>query len=218
MDGSKQAINDVNDVARTPKRDDSAVVVAPVVSGGGVITFPKPSMAMAAQTAGIIPKQTPFIKVNEFGILIGKTDKSFKTGFEARIQMIEGQGFKVKHTLRFGNPATYLSTYDGQTCDKGGSWHEALMKAKAAGAKPDPYLSVDVLLELAEDVQCSQEILAVGTKVGFTASMTNFDDWSVFFNAVAQAGKLGQEVVAKLNHHAIHHNKHDWGVVTFKLA
>lgn len=218
MDAIQQAITGAHDIAQELTRSDAAILEASVNSRGQVTPFTRPSMAMAAQTAGIIPKLTPYIRVNEFGILIGKSDRSFKTGFNARILMVENRGFKVKHTIRFGNPATYLSTYDGQTCDKGGSWYQALMNAKAAGVGPDPYMSVDVLVALAQDVRLTDQTLTSGTRIGFTASMTNFDEWSMFFNAVAEAGKLGQEVHAQLGHHAIHHNKHDWGVVTFTLV
>ena len=183
-----------------------------------VVPFSKPTMASVAAASGVIPRNTPFLKVNEFGILIGKQKKGFLEGFRARLLLVEDKGFQLKWTLRFGNPAQYLSTYDGQTCDKGGSWGDAMMKARMIDPKVEPYVCVDVLLTLAEKLKAGEEVLAAGTELGFTASKTNFSEWADFHATASEEGLIGAEVSVDIGHRAVTHNGNTWGVVTFGVS
>lgn len=196
---------------------EGAIVEAAVNDAGVVTAFAKPSMATVQASMSVIPRNTPYIKVNEFGILIGKQKKGFLDGFTAKILLKEDFGFQLKYTVRFGNPAQYLSTYDGVVCDKGGSWHDAMMKAKRVDPKADPYVSVDVVLELTEEVKAGEETLAAGTKIGFNSSKTNFSEWSDFYAEAQKQGLLGQEVEVKIGYRDIEHNGNTWGVLTFGL-
>ena len=201
----------------------TAVIEASVNHAGQVQTFQKPSMGSVAAATSVIPKMTPFLKVNEFGILLGKKDKNFKTSFKAKVLLLEDKGFQLKWTLRFGNPAQYYSTYDGVSCDKGGSWHDALGKARMIAPGAEPYVSVDVPLTLAEAIEVTGEggkleKIPAGTVIAFNASKTNFDEWAEFWRSAEAAGVVGQEVEIICGHRDIHHNGNDWGVVTFTLA
>jgi len=185
----------------------------------GVITgLAKPSMAAVAAATSVIPRNTPFLKVNEFGILIGKQKKGFLEGFRASILLLEDRGFQLKWTLRVGNPALYLSTYDGQTCDKGGTWVDAMIRARVIEPKAEPYVAVDVVLTLLEEVSAGGEVLPPGTRIGFTSSKTNFSEWADFHAATAEAGLLGQEVEVEIGHREVLHNGNTWGVVTFGVS
>lgn len=213
QDAVKEANNAAADMVQA---SGGAVIEGSVNSSGQVTTFTKPSMATVAASTGVIPRSVPYVKVNEDGIKIGK-DKTYLEGFEAKISMVEDKGFQVKHTVRFGNPAQYLSTYDGSVCDKGGSWGDAIQKAKMADPKADPYPSVDVVIELTKPVKLKDETLAIGQKIGFNSSKTNFSEWSDFYQACAEAGVLGQEVDVKIGFREIDHGGNTWGVLTFEL-
>lgn len=195
----------------------TAVVEGHVGAGGQVRTFTKPSMATVQAAKSVIPKMTPFLKVNEFGIRIGK-NKEFLDSIKVSINMTEDEGFQVKHTLRFGNPAQYLSTYDGVVCDKGGSWGDALHKANLASPGVEPYLSVDVVMKLRADIKLKEETIKAGTLLAFNSSKTNFSEWSDFYAEVAKLEALDQELDVDLGFREIQHNGNTWGVVTFSLA
>jgi hypothetical protein len=197
---------------------EGALVEGIINDAGVVTTFARPTMAAVAAATSVIPRNTPYIKVNEFGILIGKQKKGFIDGFKAKILMQEGSGFALKYTLRFGNPAQYLSSYDGVVCDKGGSWHDAMMKAKRIDPRAEPYISVDVVMTLAADLKAGEETLPAGTKIGFNSSKTNFNEWSDFFNEVQAAGLVNQTVDVKIGYRDIEHNGNTWGVLTFAQA
>jgi hypothetical protein len=185
---------------------------------GTIIPLVKPSMASVAASTGVIPRNAPYLKVNEFGILIGKQKKGFLDGFRAQLLLVEDKGFQLKWTLRFGNPAQYLSTYDGQSCDKGGTWIDAMLRARMIDPKVEPYVSVDVVLTLSEDLKAGDETLRAGTQVGFNSSKTNFSEWADFHAFAAERGLIGEEVAVEIGHRAVAHNGNNWGVVTFALG
>jgi hypothetical protein len=195
-----------------------AIIHAREAAEAWAVPFDKPSMAAVAAATGVIPRNTPYLKVNEFGILIGKQKKGFLDGFRARLLLVEDRGFQLKWTLRFGNPARYLSTYDGQTCDRGGTWGDAMMKARMIDPKVEPYVSVDVVLTLAEDLKAGDETVSAGTLVGFNSSKTNFSEWADFHALAADRGLLGEEVAVEIGHRAVAHNGNAWGVVTFGVS
>jgi hypothetical protein len=195
-----------------------AIAQAREAAEAWVVPFAKPSMAAVAAATGVIPRNTPWLKVNEFGILIGKQKKGFLDGFRASILLVEDRGFQLKWTLRFGNPARYLSTYDGQTCDRGGTWGDAMMKARMIDPKVEPYVSVDVVLTLAEDLKAGDETLPAGTKLGFNSSKTNFSEWADFHALAVERGLTGEEVDVEIGHRAVAHNGNSWGVVTFGVS
>lgn len=219
MAGIQDAINQAqNTAAQMAQAQAGTDIIEGHVSQAGVVTtFSKPSMAAVVASTGVIPRNTPYIKVNEFGIRVGK-NKDFLTEIPVEISMIEDEGFQVKHTLRFGNPAQYLSTYDGRVCDKGGSWQDAMMKAKQIDPSVDPYPSVDIVVTLTAPLKMKEETLPAGTLLAFNSSKSNFSEWSDFYAEVAKAGRIGETLKVTLGHREISHNGNTWGVVTFSLA
>ena len=221
MASIQDAIKNANEAAASMATQQGGgtgtdVIEGHVGAGGQVTTFSKPSMSTIAASTGVIPRNTPYLKVNEDGLKIGK-NRQYLEGFKGKILMQEDVGFQVKYTIRFGNPAQYFSSYDGTTCDKGGSWGDALQKAKLADPNAEPYPSVDVVIELLEDVKLKDEVLPAGSKVGFNASKTNFSEWQDFFGEVYKAGLVDQEVEVNIGFRAIEHGGNTWGVVTFAL-
>lgn len=193
------------------------IIEGRVNTSGQVSTFVKPSMATVAAQASVIPKAIPYLKVNEFGIRIGK-NKEFLDEIEGTINMTEDKGFAVKHTVRFGNPAQYLSTYDGIGCDKGGSWGDAMAKAKMADPGAEPFHSVDIVVTLTKDIKLKDEVVPAGKQVAINTSKTNFSEWEDFYRAVAEEGRLGETVPVKITSRSISHNGNEWGVFEFALA
>lgn len=196
-----------------------AIIEAHTSHTGVVTTMAKPSMSMAMASSSVVPKMTPFLKVNEFGILVGKNDKMFKHEIKAKILLVEDRGFALKWTLRYGNPAQYLSTYDGQVCDKGGSWNDAIRKVMSIDPRAaEPYISADIVVTVTETFDVTGGKIEAGTKLAINLSKTNFSEWQEFFAAANEAGVVGQEVDVIIGDRSISHNGNNWGVVTFTLA
>lgn len=215
QDAIKQAQQAAGDMVKSEQPPGGTTTIdAYVQPSGQVVNYTKPSMATVAATTGVIPKAAPYVKVNEDGIKIGK-DKQYLEGFQGRVLMVEDKGFQVKNTIRYGNPATYLSTYDGAICDKGGSWPDAVVRARMADPKAEPYASVDVVITLTEAVKLKEETLPAGTKIGFNSSKTNFSEWQDFYALCAERGLLGQLVDVTIGYKDITHGGNTWGVLTF---
>lgn len=210
-EAARMAASQPQTEAQTP------AVIEASVQGGAVVPFSKPSMGAVLASSGVIPRSTPYIKVNEFGIRVGQ-DKTFLTGFKAKILMVEDKGFVLKHTLRYGTaPVSYVSTYDGITSDKGGSWADTVARVRRTDPAAEPYVAADILIKLDEKVKLANETLEPGKLVALNTSKTNFSEWQDFYAACAEEGVLGQEVDVMIGFREIQHNKNTWGVVTFAL-
>lgn len=202
------AANTVPAAAQTgeviPANQAQTTAVAPVPPG-------KP-LSMENLMSGSISVDK-WLKVKEFGLLIGD-DKALHQNLIVDIEMTEGRGFVPKLSIKAGNPAQYWSTYDGVTCDKGGSWHDALAKARTIDPKARDYRSIDLPMVLVEGVAGTD----AGTVLGYSTSTTNWRFWEQFYKDVSQAGLLGQVVRVKVGFKAMTNaNKNNWGVMTWEL-
>lgn len=216
-DAVKLAKENAAAMAAVSPTTSPTVIEGRVDNTGVATTFRKPSMASVASTSGVIPKTVSYLKVKEFGLLVGK-NKDFIETIRATINMTEDKGFQVKETLCFGaSPVIYLSTFDGIRCDKGGSWNDAWVKAANVKPNIEAYPAVDFVFTLTEDLALKAETVKAGTQMGHTTSKTNFDEWSAFWAECNEAGLLGTTVNVELGFREINHNKNTWGVVTFKL-
>lgn len=216
INDAKQAAADMTANEANLAEGGNEVIEACVTPNGSVTTFTKPSMDSVVASSGIIPRNVSYLKINEFGMRVGK-HKDFLTTIEAKISMVEEEGFQVKHTIRYGNPAQYLSTYDGVVCDKGGSWNDALRKAQNADPKFKTYPTADIIFIISKPLKLKDETIPAGTQIGYVPSPSGFSDWSDFYQEVKKAEKLGQEVSVKLTAREINHNGNTWGVVGFEL-
>ena len=203
--------------------DNGNASAAVVPAAQRPVTVAKPTMASAISSSSLIPKNIPFAKINEFGIRVGKNDRIFKSEMIGKVLMVEDKGFQLKYTLRFGNPAVYLSTVDGISCDKGGSWADALARVSLIDPSIEPYVSADIILELTQAIEATgsdgkTETIHPGTRVAINLSKTNFSEWQDFYTLMAEQGQLEKSVDVRVGAKSITHGGNTWGVFTFEPA
>lgn len=185
---------------------------------GTVVPFEKPSMDTMGNTSGIASSVDEWLKVNEHGLRIGDK-KGLVDSIEVKISMIEDDGFFVKQSIKWGNPVTYASTYDGRVSDKGGPWSNQIQFVQSVDPRANPFPSADIKMELVKAVKLKDATIPAGTIIGHTLSMSNWSNWSEFYREVNKAGLVGQEVTVKLNAEEVNgKNGFTWGVITFELA
>lgn len=225
MASIQDAINQAQEHAAGVVANEAAAATAPgtdIVEGyanpaGQVQTFAKPTMTSVAASTGLLPRSTLYLKPTEFGMKIGK-NKDMLQDFEAEILLVDDEGFQLKHTIRFGNPAQYLSSYDGVSCNKGGTWGDALAKARMASPDAAPYYAAEIKLVLTKDLKLKEETLKAGTIIGYdTSAPSRFSDWSDFWDAAVKAGAAGKAAKVKVVSREINHNGNNWGTVAFEL-
>ena len=223
--------NAVNDAIQRAQEAAATVVEAvPAVVQAGApandvpvayVPARAPSMADAMASAQMRPDE--WLKVKEHGLLLGTSREAIEE-MTVMIDMTEQNGFYMKESIKFGNPAVYLSTYDGVTCDKGGPWIAAIGKAQAADPRAKPYYSVDIKMTLMEDVKQikgskKHEFGAAGKTLGHSTSTTNFDEWRELYRECSAAGLIGQKVIVKLTVKALENKAGNaWGVIVFTLV
>ena len=184
-----------------------------------VVPFQKPSMETLGNTTGINSSVDFWLKVNQHGLQVGTEKPLVTDGLDVTIKMVEEEGFFVKQSIKWGNPVTYASTYDGIVSDKGGSWMDQLTMVKAIAPKSNPFPSADIIMVLNKDLQLKDTLIPAGTKLGHTLSMSNFGGWAEFYREVSAAGKIGEDVSVAVDFEEVNgSNGYTWGVVTFKLA
>lgn len=224
MASIQDAINQAQDAAaqmaateNAAQENTPAVIEGHVSPGGTVTTYQAPSLSTFSAQKGLLPRNTLYLKPTEFGFRIGK-NKDMVQEFVAEIDLTEGEGIQPKWTVRFGNPAQYLSSYDGVTCNKGGAWTDAVLKARMANPDVEPYPAAEVKLVLAEDLKLKEETLKAGTIIGYdTSSPSRYSDLSDFLEEAQKAGVMGTKVKVKVIAREINHNGNNWGTVAFEL-
>lgn len=158
-----------------------------------------------------------WLKVNEFGLTVDNKDDlidSVKVVIDfAEVSPFEG--------VRFGNPPTYLKTYDGQTCSTGGTWTEALQKAQSMDSKCRPYKGADVPMTLLEDAKEAKEgkvIAEAGVRLGHSTSITNRAAFSDFYEEAKKQGLENGAVEVEITQKKMtNSNGQKWGILIFKL-
>ena len=179
-----------------------------------------PSMVDAMSAVQLRPDE--WLKVKEHGLLLGTSLDAIET-LTVEIDMTENEGFFVKQSIKYGNPAVYLSTYDGVTCDKGGAWESAVVKAQAADNKAKVYYCADIKMRLVQDAKNlkgkKHEFGESGKMLGHTTSTTNFEEWRDFYSEVSKADLLNKKVLAVLSAKPLKNkNNNVWGVIVFTLV
>lgn len=215
---------DINDAIKTAQDAAGEIVDAevsqetlPAASGGYAVSMEKPSMETVMTNSGIASSVDTWLKVNEHGLQIG-TEKGLVDSIEARILMVEDDGFFVKQSIKWGSPVRYANTYDGKMSDKGGSWADQVMRVTQMDPKAKPFPSADVILVLAKSVKLKEKTVPAGTKIGLTLSMSNFGNWQEFYREISKAGLLGQEIDVTIGSEEVNgKNGYTWGVCTFEL-
>lgn len=129
----------------------------------------------------------------------------------------------LSRSVKFGNPARYLKTYNGVTCTDGSSWAQAQEIARKAEADPKkhrPYPTADITMITLEEVKAvdGSTVVPAGTRLGYTTSTTGFAYFKTLYDEVKKLGLLEAEIVALIGSEARTNPGHRWGVVTFEFV
>lgn len=183
------------------------------------MNYSAPSMGNMAVTTGISKLVEDWIKVTKYGLTIG-SDSTVHIDLKVSIDMTEGEGFFVKHSVKYGNPAQYYSSYDGTTCDRGGLWSDAMVKAQRADPKVKAFPAADIIFTLLEDVKLKDRTVPAGTKLGHTTSTSNWQDWAEFYRGVTKNDQLNTAVEAVISSEPVtgKNNGYTWGIMKFEAA
>jgi hypothetical protein len=167
-----------------------------------------------------------WLKFSFYGITTNVDDKTLLDEVEVEINMTEnsGDGYFLCEMVKWGNPSTYVHTYDGLTGSDGRPWVESVQTAynnnNPQAKKPNtPYPAVQLPMTLTKDIvnKKGEVIVTKGSVVGYTTARTAWYNWQRFYTAVGQAGKLGQRVQVKITNDATEFNTNKWGVPKFEL-
>lgn len=220
-------MSDINSAISQAQAAAGRIVDAEVVSEtlpataagpGPVVSYQKPSMDNMGGAAGIASEVDCWLGATFDGMKITDSKGLFDS-LLVTIDMTEEQGFFVKQSIKWGDPVTYASSYDGVTSDKGGAWGDQIARVNAIDPKAKVFPSADIILVLAEPLVLKEKTLPVGTKVGLTLAMSNWRNWAEFYREVSKAEMLNQEVTVKVDHDPIEgKNTYKWGVMRFSIA
>lgn len=186
--------------------------VAPAQSGGAVGPARKLSMEDMQGNMSV----NKWIKVKEFGLLIGDSSDLKKT-IRVHFDATEGVGFMPKLSLKYGNPAIYKNTYDGVSVVGGGRWADAISEAHRVDPKAQPYRSVDLPFKVFEAIKDDkgQELAAVGQVIGHSTSTTNWRNFETFWRDVQKRGLEGKLLEVELGFQPMSNkNGNKWGILT----
>ena len=155
-----------------------------------------------------------FLKVSQYGLLVGKEAKKPVETFKAKLKMVEGVGYVPNFTIKFGqNPVNYVKTYDEAKTANGKSWQAELERIARIDSNAKPYPAADIALTLLEDAGT----LKAGQCIGHTTSTTSFKHFKKLVDEVHNAGLAGQEVEVEVGYESLTRNNNTWGVLKFKL-
>lgn len=155
-----------------------------------------------------------FLKVSQFGLLVGKDAKKPVDTFRAKLLMVEGVGYVPNMTIKFGqNPVNYVKTYDLAKTANGKSWPAELERISRIDSNARPYPAADIALTLLADAGA----MKAGQSVGHTTATTSFKHFKKLCEDVAQAGLSGKEVEVEVGFEARSKNNNNWGELKFKL-
>lgn len=162
-----------------------------------------------------------WFKPTHFGIQFGSSAQLVQS-FIAELDLRERL---LNYAIKFGqNPTTYLKSYDGAMCSSGGTWDQAIARAKAVEPTARPYNSVDLPFTVLETVKGADgSILAeAGKRAGYATSTTNWNHWESFYNLCKQKGFNPRDpnpdfsiVKVKLTNEPRAKGTNKWGVVKF---
>lgn len=188
---------------------------APANGGAVAVVRPGAPLTFEDMAAGSITVDQ-WIGVKEFGLLFG-AEKKLVT--EAVMVEIDLNAVAYQHSIKFGNPASYLKTYDGAVCASGGSWEAAIARAQRVDPNARPYPSADVPMRVLHDVKSGNAVVAEkGQVLGNSLSTTNWTNWKTFMAACKAAGLTGTVKVALTAEKRTNKNNNVWGVIVFTLA
>lgn len=153
-----------------------------------------------------------WLGVKEFGFVLGaaKTLHAAPILVELNMAMIQ-----PNFTVKFGNPAIYLRTYDHVTEVRGGSWQDAIRRAQSVDSRASEYRSVDIPMKLLHDIPGVAE---KGQTLGYSTPTTGWAPWQAFYADCLKHGLQHSIVECELGWmKRTNKNGNVWGIVTYTL-
>jgi hypothetical protein len=194
-----------------------STTVAPAASTAVAPVAPGKPVTMDDMLAGGISVDS-WLGVKEFGLVVGPNKELFTDVMKVAIDMT---AVAPHFAIKFGNPPTYLKTYDRVICAQGGSWAQAIQRAQQVDPRAREYRSADLPMLLLHDVtlpKAKEPVLTAGTKLGYSLSTTNWAAWEAVYREALKAGLAGSVVEVELgSERRTNKNGNAWGIVTFKF-
>ena len=170
---------------------ETTTEVAPAYDPPAVQTAAPVPAAVAPVTMDQLMKSTIqadyWLKVNEFGLTLGKSDELL----EQVIVDMDMTDVRPGFGYRAGaNPPKYWKTYDKAYGINGEPWSECLRQARMIDPNVREYPLVDFIGTLVEDVKVKTVLAQAGETIAHTTSVTNWKNFNNFYRGLQ---KLGQE-------------------------
>lgn len=153
---------------------------APVTQGAAM------SMADGMRSAGMVVDY--WVKADGTGNL----SLARKTGlFEEAEVIVDMTDIRVTKQIRFGDPPTYLKTYDGRVSTRGRPWPDEIVAAQKADPNSYDYFSFEIPMTLAEDLYAlngKNKLANAGETLGKSTSPTEAKPFRDFVQKLVKAG------------------------------
>lgn len=205
-------------IAATNMLASQANQVTTTQPSGGEVAVARPGKALTFEdmAAGSITVDQ-WIGVKEFGLLFGSEKKLVTAPVTVEIDL---NAVAYQQSIKFGNPAQYLKSYDASVCASGGSWEAAISRAQRVDPNARPYPSADVPMRTTHDVKAADgsTVAEKGAVLGNSLSTTNWTNWKTLMAAAKAAGKSGVARVVLTAEKRTNKNNNVWGVIVFTLA
>jgi hypothetical protein len=118
--------------------------------------------------------------------------------------------------LRIGGQAVYYKTADRRTCLKTGRPWGTLI-AEAAQQDEREYKGFDIRFVALQDIvdMKGKVVIEAGKTLGYTTSVTNYDDWATFAKKVRTQGLFGEDLIleTRCDVRKNDKNKDGWGAM-----
>lgn len=182
------------------------------------------SLAAFLTSGGITPDK--WLQVKDTAMKIDKNEKKTIDEFSGELNFANVKMFTGLRISLPGNKYEYIKSYDGRTEARSGqNWNAAIAEANARSQKPSStYRGADILVTLTEPVVQGDTTIAVGTKVGYTTSITGFAPFQSYLAELIEAGDVTIKPDGKsmtgivgtvLTHETKKNTDYEWGVVNF---
>ena len=160
-----------------------------------------------------------WLKPDFQGMTIGDSPIAV-VSIDVEIDMTEKRGFTLIQAIRYGqDPVRYDYTTDNQTSKDGLPWFNVLSAAYAVDPSVQPYRAAQIPMTVVADaVNLKNEVVAkVGTRLGYTTSVTGWSAFESLYRDCQRAGWIGQKVIVRLTNEGKVKGTNKWGIVKFEL-
>jgi len=157
-----------------------------------------------------------FLKLSFYGMAIGNPEPLFQGPIKAKIDMAEFQAFEG---LVYGKPPVYIKTFDRITEENGGSWADAMNKARRADPSARSYTGVNISATLLENVAADGKTIAeAGLRIGYSTPQSARANMSKFVEEVTKLGLINSCVDVLIGYEKrTNKDGQKWGGITLEL-